>query len=171
VFGRARLTRQDGLTHFFLYDRPGDLGFRNFMRKTLAYVEGLPLVKRPDFPPELAGYPYSDKIPEGSLAHFLIPAGSVLEAGFRVPRREGVVEILAEARSPLRVEFFKGNGGVGSVLLAPDTKRPSLAARYLAVPGATRKTGYDRLRIRPLGKTGSCGLGYVFIYDDAAEKP
>lgn len=164
-FGDPALAAFCGDLEVWVYNRPGDIVFRNFQRY---WAEDC---CKPDSPESLRTFK-ADGTNWDEPGNLIFPAGGEIAIRFNPPACGDTLEISADDNDEYLVEWF---GGVNS----PDGRRQSLgqtvvpmalshglSTRYLTLPETAVGREIPEAVVRPLQGDGFYSLGHFFVYDD-----
>jgi hypothetical protein len=149
-----------GSSQLWIYDRPQDLAFRNFLRS--AMDPGIQTVfDAGALKAQAEGRP-GEKVSDMALA---LPPGKPFYVTLKPGSAGDVLELRVDAASPLRVRWFLGGHDAGQHLI-PAQADHGLKSFFLDLSGLNPHQGFDKVTFECLGP-GQDALNACYLYWDA----
>jgi hypothetical protein len=172
-FGPPADIVDQGADKILVYDRPADVGFRNFTRLPAlleakrplplsATIPALRVYKAPGTPANTA-----DCVPLTIGTRLQIPLEGV------VPVAGQVLEISLDFGDEYRLTFLHGGREVGQTLVRSIAPRlvPGLHPFFLLLEDQVASDFVDSVVVEPLQGDGTFAIGHLFVYPDSCPTP
>jgi hypothetical protein len=170
-FGEPAARSRCGGSDVLVYDRPGDVAFRNAYRGGLEWQVagpgGLGGVAPLDGPRPARASGFRDRLGEGMTVRDVPPGGLSLDFG--VAQRKPVLDLATRRRGALAVDYLLGDVVVATQTLAA-TGEDELQRDVVATPFFATGRAFDQVVLKPLSPE-RVGFAYALLFDDADQSP
>jgi len=148
----------------FIYDRPEDIGFRNYVRLEAMSVFGKDLFSSVDVPGNLSVFK-RDGYCRNAEGNSVLTADEQLDVSLGSTAGSDVMEFAADGDGEYRVSFLVGDRLIARVDV-PSVPGSGLQRRYVRLPDEVAGRGFDRLLIEAISGGGRHSVGHIFFYKD-----
>jgi hypothetical protein len=168
-FGPPASVVQNGIDSVLIYNRPSDVGFRNFLRLPCLIEAKRPLPVS-STREELRSY---KPLVTPSRSPNVVPA-ALNEAHLfplerPMPVAGHVLELSLDFGDVYEVIFLRDNVEVGKAHLPSSAPRlhPGLNPFFLLVENHVQASTFDAVRVKPIDGDGGFAVGHLFVYPDS----
>jgi len=156
----------DGDAHFeiWVYDRPEDIAFRNYVRLEAMIAFGQQPYSPVTFPSNLSTFKENGTAWDAER-NSVIPENGRLHVGVRSLAGLEIMEIAADGNDEYRVSFFQGDKLLARVDV-PKAPGPGIQERQIRLPEGVASKGFSELTIEAISGDGRYSVGHIFFYED-----